>query len=306
MFEKKPETKFQKFISAAGCIVPILLLLIIILYSSAFIRTLVFIAIGIAFFYLLYAASFKDYFSSVKYKKGAQFTLPPGVTVPDLFYLLQDNFTCPYVSGLSSTELGEPVLETTNGRKHLVTFNGNAIQVSPMNSQAKYDAEYDAESYILAQYIIKFLYPNAEIDLAKEGEKVKNNLKILKKAPIVLRVTVVLAIAIFFIANQEARYFVNVIASGGGVATSSMSQHGTEKLGVVFGDFFENPHWKSYKANGQKYVDFTGECEVWGSPAHVRLTFAVYDNSFKLIDCEIDGESVGALVGIAIISAAYD
>lgn len=85
---------------------------------------------------------------------------------------------------------------------------------------------------------------------------------------------------ISIVTSADARYAINGMTSSGGIATLTWSEYGPGKVGNVLREFFENPKWTSYKVGGQKYVDFTGDCQYMGSDAQARLIFGIYNDSF--------------------------
>lgn len=70
----------------------------------------------------------------------------------------------------------------------------------------------------------------------------------------------------------------------------------TEKtIGEAFGGFFAKPNWSSYEKNGETYVEFTGECTLFGEKADAEIIFYVDGNRFNVDNCKIGNLSANSV-----------
>lgn len=62
----------------------------------------------------------------------------------------------------------------------------------------------------------------------------------------------------------------------------------TEKtIGEAFSGFFAKPKWSSFEKNGETYVEFTGECTLYGEMTDAEIIFYVDGNRFNVDSCKI-------------------
>lgn len=92
---------------------------------------------------------------------------------------------------------------------------------------------------------------------------------------------------------------------GGAVATvkkGHFSAYPNITVGEAFENYFGDTEWKSFKADGKKIVEFTGECSVYGEIADAKIQFVIEDDSFEIYHMSIDGENLSQVEIAAVLT----
>lgn len=90
------------------------------------------------------------------------------------------------------------------------------------------------------------------------------------------------------------------------VKNGTMQMEPNIKIGQAFGDFFGNPKWEYFKStDGQKVVEFNGECTWLGEEAHCTIQFIINsETTFELGAVEINGQGMNVVDSASILHKA--
>lgn len=111
--------------------------------------------------------------------------------------------------------------------------------------------------------------------------------------------------ALAFVVLLDAPFLTNYFGSKG-VANSYLTQYSeTVTVGDAFEAFFGDPKWENYKVGAQEYVDFTGKCTYMNENATMRITFAVFDDTFNVTNITVNGIDMSALLWPGFLEAIY-
>jgi hypothetical protein len=97
------------------------------------------------------------------------------------------------------------------------------------------------------------------------------------------------------------------IKPGAEVRGAYLTQYSdTVTIEKAFDNFFDDPKWSTYSAEGYSYVAFTGTCQYAGEAADVRIVFKITGENFRVDQLDINGVQQNDLMLIYMLSTIYE
>ncbi len=94
-----------------------------------------------------------------------------------------------------------------------------------------------------------------------------------KKLEVVVVMVVVVVIIVSIVRSNSP---VNTVKNG------ALQDYPKKTVGTAFDGFFSDTNWKSYKENGNKYVQFTGDCMLGSETVEAKVVFRLNGDEFYL------------------------
>lgn len=223
-----------------------------------------------------------------------------GVRVPQymdndaLMALLQNKLHLKTMKSLYFDENGRVAI-TGKCATYLVGISRENPRLSISTQEDDSAGAYQEADYI--QCSIMKLFNSAH---PENPEQMYNLLLSICRAGIVTGIS-----ALTFIVLLIAPFLFNYFGSKG-IANSYLTQYSeTVTVGDAFEAFFGDPKWENYKVGAQEYVDFTGKCTYMNENATMRITFAVFDDTFNVTNIAVNGIDMSALLWPGFLEAIY-
>lgn len=93
------------------------------------------------------------------------------------------------------------------------------------------------------------------------------------------------------------------------VKNGTLKAYPDENIGVAFENFFANPTWEEFTSeDGDKIVEFNGDCYWYGEPENCCIQFKIYDdNSFEIAYAEVGYYTFNSEIElIGLLSVIYE
>lgn len=223
-----------------------------------------------------------------------------GVSVPqywsndDLMDLLRDTLRIRTMQSLYFDETGSVAIKGKHA-VYVVKISAECPRLSVTIQGSNEAAAYQEADYIQCSIAKLFNSTHPE-----NPEAMYQTLAMIRRSSLMAGISVVA-----FIALLAAPFLLNHFGSRG-IANSYLTQYSeTVTVGEAFKAFFGDPKWKSYKAGAQEYVDFTGKCTYMGENATMRITFAVFDDTFNVSNIAVNGIDMSARLWPGFLEAIY-
>ncbi|MBD5098632.1 MAG: hypothetical protein HDT35_03620 [Clostridiales bacterium] len=223
-----------------------------------------------------------------------------GVPVPqywsndDLMELLRDKLRIRTMQSLYFDETGSVAIKGKHAA-YVVRVSAECPRLSIEIQDSSEAAAYQEADYIQCSIAKLFNSTHPE-----NPEAMYQTLAMIRRSSLMAGISVVA-----FIALLAAPFLLNHFGSRG-IANSYLTQYSeTVTVGEAFEAFFGDPKWESYKAGAQEYVDFTGKCTYMGENATMRITFAVFDDTFNVSNIAVNGIDMSALLWPGFLEAIY-
>lgn len=138
------------------------------------------------------------------------------------------------------------------------------------------------------------------VDGYKDFGSLSKNSKIIHIAvPVVAVIVVAVVLSLIFSKDYVAM-----------VKDSTLDDYSkTVTVGEAFDEFFSDPEWETFKSeDGDRIVEFNGECEYYGEKVNCCVQFEISDDDdyFEVEYMDIDGESLNRLEIRAMLEVIYE
>lgn len=209
------------------------------------------------------------------------------------------NMNCFLVKQIYYNEEGNVEVHAKYGR-HCLKLENGIIHVIRSKEDTKRNYNYVVEENAILDYIAKEENHGLQINPYTKYKKAIRLTKLHTASIFLTFGAMFLALVLYL--TPSGNEYIEMVKNG----TPNDSNEIT--YGEALDNFFSEPDWKYYKtSDGEKIVEFTGNCKYHGESAELCFQFHISDDneSFTIEHFEIDGKSKSIWSAGAALEAAF-